>query len=1397
MEGNCNNAIQSSNPPNFTFSFTGANKEGLFGRSVMNQNEKQQTGGSQKEKLTLFGKEIVGQDSNKAPNWNPSVSSSNAPNFEFSTSSKSTFGLFGKPANKEQDGASLFASDDGNQRPKTGLFGKEVQNENKGKFFDTRKHSQLSSTSKFSLSNNEGSTSKRMLFGKGNLAQDEKVEKKIDEPATVDKRPLFNKGALSEGETKKQKKDWLSTNLHERLFRRAVPGLGSDRPKLVFICKKIPIKFNKKDILNKHFKTFGQVTKISINSFKQTAIVHFADTRSALEAKKHGTRIHGMDHDIEIVWAKTNPPSNASQNVPQRSGASEVANKGNINDELLTMKGTTDIEADFNFPDSTVERLPLRTRPRPASPVRVDSPVNSRSVSPAPIRYNELVTGKNAGEKWLVLDNYDKKYRKNFKDKPRRGHVMGTCPDMCPEKERYFREDKRRLSIYEVVPGHDIVDHSRAVKEYSRSSADQEMPLPHEVRPVYVLEKTMNYLLQTVLKMPDEAHWDEWYDFLWNRTRAIRKDITQQQLCDTSTVSLVEKCARFHIYCSHRLCELHMAVFDKKINDENLTKCLQTLKELYKDLESKGILCPNEAEFRSYIVLMNLNGGDCLREVQQLRFEVRESKQVRYVVKVHQTLNANNYVRFFKLVKKASFLQAAILHRYFVQVRTFALKVMCKAYTANTQIPIGDLVDQLCFEDEFQAQEFFHHFEIETTNQHVVLKQKSLIKPEAEFKLKRAIQLVESKMEEPLEEVINGGPLEKLNVEEPSSSFDKDGRFYVQAYMQVAPTESEPTESAEKSDEEVINSIFENFLNETCRETILTIIESVHSDEKLISNIRINICSELITTTVNSYIAEICQECKREEVEIHHRNRAEAAAIKQAAIQNCTNSLTDLVVNDLCREITSEELHRAEREWTEKFNLSYSEELLSSLVEDIVVTDARHLSFTIHEKSIQERKQFLQNALEKVQILRLGNLWKSWKFVLKKQLQLKWNMKHFPSAPPILTTSEQLNSLSQGIRLEGDNIHIGHAKVTAKRINDIAYADLNIKKAIEEAEKRLCDLEHKFLSPLSLSYSIGSHLAKNCKSKHIYCKILLAHPETDHKLTQWLKQKFSQGAIDDERFNIQKSKLLSLYTTDIENKKITFCIRTLQGIGSNDATLRQVFKGTSAVILCTSSETGIELNKRIDYIRTLPLQSQIPILVMSSNLIQFQKLQGFSDFRMDILPFDNKVKTLDMLEENLEWLALRLPCEILLKSSDLCDYVSDILQTEYFNLVYRDLMKRRKQNLLDRGPQIMIQFYNDVLKYIAESIIASSELSSWPIYELAESNEDLPPNNWNDSHIIEYITDFIFSLTLPDFEFTNEKTENWSDVVNDVTDFLDAAISTSDLNSSLLYTKYVILLLNY
>ena len=59
---------------------------------------------------------------------------------------------------------------------------------------------------------------------------------------------------------------------------------------------------------------------------------------------------------------------------------------------------------------------------------------------------------------------------------------------------RYSRLTKNQLRVYEKFADGDI-DHKATIKEYSRSSADQDIPHLHELRPSNVLQMAMNHLL--------------------------------------------------------------------------------------------------------------------------------------------------------------------------------------------------------------------------------------------------------------------------------------------------------------------------------------------------------------------------------------------------------------------------------------------------------------------------------------------------------------------------------------------------------------------------------------------------------------------------------------------------------------------------------------------------------------------------------------------------------------------------------------------------------------------------------------------------------------------------------------------------------------------------------------
>lgn len=67
------------------------------------------------------------------------------------------------------------------------------------------------------------------------------------------------------------------------------------------------------------------------------------------------------------------------------------------------------------------------------------------------------IPAKSMSDKVALLDARDRiiRLKKEAQQKStgtnRTKNLKGTCPDMCPEKERYSRCDKRRLAVYEMV----------------------------------------------------------------------------------------------------------------------------------------------------------------------------------------------------------------------------------------------------------------------------------------------------------------------------------------------------------------------------------------------------------------------------------------------------------------------------------------------------------------------------------------------------------------------------------------------------------------------------------------------------------------------------------------------------------------------------------------------------------------------------------------------------------------------------------------------------------------------------------------------------------------------------------------------------------------------------------
>ncbi|XP_012234815.1 uncharacterized protein xmas [Linepithema humile] len=552
-------------------------------------------------------------------------------------------------------------------------------------------------------------------------------------------------------------------------------------------CSNVPKTLLTKTAAKEYFTKYGNIVKITIRPHKRIIIVVYTSKMEANNAYYNIGNYMGETFHIEWTGSSVKSPikkKNLQKNIVANLLTSnddeikaELEAMSNLEYNLHSSKKVepSDAAALFSIKTKTsvgktaiipkLEKV-VKTAEKAAKvaekPMKVEKlDVESQIAKLLPtISVEELQNiihqiALTAEDKYKVLEARDRLMRlKRVKPASLATAKVtnGTCPDMCPEKERLMRESQRQVASYEQLDGNEYrINHAMAVKQYSRSSADQEEPMPHELRPVKSLKMTMSYLLHEIMDFCEQegTNLAEWYHFLWDRTRGIRKDITQQELCCVDSVELVEQCARFHIVCSERLCAEDASVFDKKINSENLTKCLQTLKYMYQDLRVKGITCENEPEFRAYVVLLNLNNGNFLYDLQQLPKSVQNSPEVQFAIKVYFSLDSNNYYKFFKLVRETTYLNACILLRYFNQVRLKALSIMIKAYcrSVSTAFPLYELIDILGFEDENEAKYFCEQVGLNLSDDelYVLLNRLNFSMPAASIQQNRACNLIESK----------------------------------------------------------------------------------------------------------------------------------------------------------------------------------------------------------------------------------------------------------------------------------------------------------------------------------------------------------------------------------------------------------------------------------------------------------------------------------------------------------------------------------------------------------------------------------------------------------------------------------------------------------------------------
>ncbi|KAG4948708.1 hypothetical protein AAZX31_15G096200 [Glycine max] len=324
--------------------------------------------------------------------------------------------------------------------------------------------------------------------------------------------------------------------------------------------------------------------------------------------------------------------------------------------------------------------------------------------------------------------------------------IIGLCPDMCPESERGERERKGDLDQYERVDGdRNVTSRLLAVKKYTRT-AEREAIL---IRPMPILQKTIDYLL-TLLDQPYDERFLGVYNFLWDRMRAIRMDLRMQHIFNQGAITMLEQMIKLHIIAMHELCEYTKGEgfsegFDAHLNIEQMNKTSVDLFQMYDDHRKKGINIPTEKEFRGYYALLKLDKhpgykvepAELSLEIAKMTPAIRQTPEVLFARSVARACRTGNFIAFFRLARKATYLQACLMHAHFAKLRTQALASLHSGLQNSQGLPVAHVANWLAMEDEgIEGLLEYHGFLLKTFEEPYMVKEGPFLNVDVDYPTK-------------------------------------------------------------------------------------------------------------------------------------------------------------------------------------------------------------------------------------------------------------------------------------------------------------------------------------------------------------------------------------------------------------------------------------------------------------------------------------------------------------------------------------------------------------------------------------------------------------------------------------------------------------------------------------
>ena len=288
-------------------------------------------------------------------------------------------------------------------------------------------------------------------------------------------------------------------------------------------------------------------------------------------------------------------------------------------------------------------------------------------------------------------------------------YIVGVCTDKCCEQEIERRTLQEDLSTFEIDPVTKGTNKQLAVAEYSRAASNVDHEAATTIRTPDTLIMTVDYLLNNIADRKDHP-FSEVYNFLWDRFRAIHKEINMQHVYSPSIICMLEEIGRFCVVTSF------LTHGDTKVDSKLLYELFRnislTLYHAYDDCRLRGIACPNEAEIRSYYIIWDYT--KFIYHITELsdRLDILQSKPFQYAIKICTLIQNNQYTLLFNELERYPILYSCLIHVHIHTIRENALKIIKGSSRRTLPFTIENLVKLLFFDDENQAIQFLAQYKI-------------------------------------------------------------------------------------------------------------------------------------------------------------------------------------------------------------------------------------------------------------------------------------------------------------------------------------------------------------------------------------------------------------------------------------------------------------------------------------------------------------------------------------------------------------------------------------------------------------------------------------------------------------------------------------------------------------